>query len=234
MEFSKRYIKDNIRDNLGRFEKLKPIILGNDIIFQNAFRRIIDITNPTSLVETGTYLGWTTEFFALEFPNIPIYTCETNKLYFKKAKKRLSNYKNVFVYNLSSPIFLKDLVNNNLLGDRPLFFLDAHWENECPLKKELKIISNLNKTILVIHDFKVPNKQYFQFDSYNKQDLDINLLRVNLSEKNKYSIFFPNYPPTLIKKYLVGYVLVFQNIPKYFNKISKDNLFIKKFKQEKI
>lgn len=49
-----------------------------------------------------------------------------------------------------------------------LIYIDSHWHGTpCPLKDELKLISELEiKPIICIHDFKVPGKD-FGFDAYD-------------------------------------------------------------------
>jgi len=65
---------------------------------------------------------------------------------------------------------LKNILIN--LEDRALIFLDAHWGENCPLQKELEVIADRSKKkpIIAIHDFKIPGKPEYGYDSYQGQD----------------------------------------------------------------
>ena len=89
--------------------------LHSDKILQKMFVLLIREVKPTSIIETGTYIGATTGFMAKHSQNIPIYTCEIDKINYLVAKKNLKKYKNVNCLRESSPKFLNYLLDNNLL-----------------------------------------------------------------------------------------------------------------------
>lgn len=52
-------------------------------------------------------------------------------------------------------------------GDRFLFFLDAHWNDVCPLHEELKAIARIYiRPVIMIHDFLVHDHPELGFDRY--------------------------------------------------------------------
>jgi hypothetical protein len=57
-----------------------------------------------------------------------------------------------------------------------MFFLDAHWGDNCPLLKELDIIAETRRfknDVIAIHDFKVPNRPELGYDSYQGKDFEL-------------------------------------------------------------
>ena len=129
-----------------------------------------DILN---VVETGTCLGSTTIFFSQNFENV--HSIEINNEYLNIAKERnpSANY-----YLGSSDQLLPQIIEK--LNGKTIFFLDAHWENHCPLLNELNCIATMqNKPIIVIHDFNVPNTS-LGFDSYNGQVFNYEWIKLKL------------------------------------------------------
>lgn len=185
-------------------------------------KKITDAVSPTSVVETGTYKGDTTEYLAKISPN-PIFTCEVIGMYRRESKRRLKPYKQVNLLRGSSAALIQKLVAGKQLGGIPLFFLDAHWYGYWPLKDEMEIISRLPKAVIMIDDFKVPNRPYFGYDTQNNNGViieeDINYLMPMLSGNCR--ILFPKYGSSESKG-MRGYIIVFQNIDREFTKIYED------------
>ena len=121
-----------------------------------------------TVVETGTFHGVTTKWFCDNFDNV--LTVEVNAEFHKKAEENLADCENVKMYLGSSVNILENLLPS--LSDKGLLmFLDAHWYSN-PLIGELQAIAKAKKKpFLVLHDFKVPDKD-FAFDSYNGQDYE--------------------------------------------------------------
>lgn len=213
--------------------------LHGDKIHLRLIKKLIRDNNVTSIVETGTFLGYTTELLANEFPHLQIYSSEINKSFYNKARKNLRKYKNVKIYNKTSPEFLQELVNNKVLGDRPFFYLDAHWLDEWPLEQELQIISyNLKSAVISIDDFKVEGNRGFVYDRYNGKECSLELVRPNLNKKKKYNLLFPNYKMNdlfkgkLFHPDLIGYVVILQNMQKEFENVKKEE-FVKRYYLDK-
>lgn len=116
----------------------------------------------TSFVETGTHYGATTKHVAQRHPELPVFSCEINDEYFRESVKRLAVFQNVRVSQESSEKFVERLVNEGILGDLPMFFLDAHWHDYWPLPDEVATVGSLPKFILMVDDFMVPGRPWFE------------------------------------------------------------------------
>ncbi|MDO8563523.1 MAG: hypothetical protein Q7R87_00780 [Nanoarchaeota archaeon] len=212
--------------------------LHGDPIAIESFKLLVKSYKIDCIIETGTYKGFTTSFFARAFPEIPIYTCEIDDFNYRTARENLKEYGNVQIFKESSPKFIESLIKDNKIGKRPFFYLDAHWFNEWPLESELNIIFNkLKSAIVLIDDFKVPDNVNFAFDKYHNKECSLDRVMPNLNKNNKYNILFPKYGKEVLKerrKYqdLVGYALIFQNLNKDFNKLLGNNI-INKFYKDK-
>ena len=176
----------------------------------------------TEFIETGTYLGHSTDYIASLFPTKKIYTCEVNTEYFNKAKDNLSIYNNVNLSNLPSPTFLKGLFSKNKVNEKSLFFLDAHWELPWPLKDELSVISNsIKKAVIIIDDFKIKGLLRFGYDAYENQECCLDYIKQYLSNLNNYDILYPAYKQNQAFDHqphgdLRGYAIIFQNMRQEF------------------
>jgi hypothetical protein len=113
-------------------------------------------------IETGTQFGSTTNSLCEIFDKV--ISIEADPKYLAIAVQKVK-HDNVTFVEAKSEIALKDINADNVL-----YFLDAHGCNVggCPLKKELEIIASKNykNACIVIHDFKVPEKD-FGFDVYD-------------------------------------------------------------------
>jgi len=208
--------------------------LHGDPILKAVFEIIGRELKVTSIIETGTYVGLSTSLMATMFPGIKIYTCEINELNYQRARKNLKKFLNVNLYREISPKFLKWLIDSQQIGNRPFFFLDAHWLDEWPLEEEIKIISNnLISAVIIIDDFKIPGDDRFKYDKYGTKECSIDLIIPKLNKKNNYNILFPHYGREIFndKIYhpqLSGYAIIFQNCEHDFKRIYKLH-FIKKY-----
>lgn len=126
---------------------------------QHVFKRY---AIPTALwVETGTYVGTTTEFLAGNYSYV--HTIEPQKEYFDKAIKKFSD-KNVAVHHGTSEQIMPILLPQ--LSGSINFWLDGHYsggdtykgDRECPIIKELEAISDnisrLEKFVIFIDDIR--------------------------------------------------------------------------------
>jgi hypothetical protein len=115
------------------------------------------------VVETGTLIGTSTDFFSNNFPIV--HSIEPAEKFFNISKKKFLNRKNVFLYNLSSEDIL-DQILNDLKGDIN-FWLDGHYSGgetykgkfECPIISELNIIenrlNNFQNIVILIDDVRL-------------------------------------------------------------------------------
>ena len=141
---------------------------------------ICDAVPFSAFVETGAFTGTTTEHFAKT--GMPVLSCEAMLDTFLLASTRLSRYENVKLTLSDSRTFLRNvLLNERDILTCPLFYLDAHWNDDLPLPEELNIImQGLEAYVVVVDDFQVPGSRYF-YDRYeNGNELTLNYLAPKL------------------------------------------------------
>ena len=142
-----------------------------DSFIGHEIKSLVQRFGVSIIFETGTFLGATTKKLA---ELAPVYTVEIVPENFEKACANVGDSnKNYVKLKLGNSVdLLKEwLPNFRLKQDSCLFFLDAHWNDYCPLLDELKVIAeNGLKPVIVIHDWKVPGRPDLGFDSYKGQD----------------------------------------------------------------
>lgn len=157
-----------------------------------AVRQIIYAAEIDRIIETGTFRGTTTEWFA-QF-GLPVETVETDERFFSFSKARLSKFSNVELHLDSSVSFLADNLTRTNMNDRVLFYLDAHWENNLPLRDELQIIfANHTNSVIVIDDFNVLDDPGYNYDNYGP-DKALTLDYVDRSNLPAHYAFYPATP----------------------------------------
>ena len=120
--------------------------------------------NLNTLVETGTFLGDTVEFFKTKFQQV--YSIELADALAKKAIIRFQNDPNVKIINGDSGTLLNSLVAE--FSAPILFWLDGHYSSEfqmgdeyivtaksdknTPIENELKAILNSNMDHVILID----------------------------------------------------------------------------------
>jgi hypothetical protein len=148
-------------------------------------------------VETGTFLGQTTETASRMFETV--HTVEVKKEYYEKAKIKFSNVSNVTCHLGDSSVLLGDICQKL---DRPTcFWLDGHWSagdtgkgmKNVPLYEELELIMKFcsQKCVILIDDCRLFEKtgEYLEgWDTINKNTI-LNIVNPRL---NSYS-FYPSF-----------------------------------------
>lgn len=164
---------------------IEPILMQNqegalnqDTFAQAEFIRLKDEFELVNAVETGTCLGYTTDFLAKHYNQVR--TIEINQHFLDIAiANRLVNRKNVICFKGDS----KDMLRTALSGldDKTFIFLDAHWGSHCPLHEELEQIKGAGiNPVIAIHDFVVPNHPELGFDSINGQPFTYDWLKPSI------------------------------------------------------
>jgi hypothetical protein len=154
-----------------------------------ATRQMIYALGIEQIIETGTYRGTTTEWFA-QF-GIPVETVEINERFFAFSKMRLAGFKNVQVLLTSSVPYLRE---RKATSKPTLFYLDSHWENHLPLREELELIfTKYPKSVVLIDDFQVADDRGYGFDHY-ASDKELTIDYVRASNVPALSYFFPSTP----------------------------------------
>lgn len=142
------------------------------------FHAILKACSISTIVETGTFRGVTTEYIAKNFDG-KIYSCEVNRQYFDRASARLAMFANVDLRLMQSEALLESLLAMPALQEQSVFFyLDAHWNKDVPLIEEMSLIFNSHvPSVAMIDDFEVPSDPGYGFDTFgNNQKLCLQML----------------------------------------------------------
>jgi len=133
---------------------------------QEIFSSIMSAFPFKAIVETGTYLGYTTEFFA-KF-GVPVFTVECQQYEYYFSYLRLRGQKNVHTYFGDSTEFLKQLKKKSKFPRKHVvFYLDAHWFEQLPLAEEFDIIrTHWTESVIIVDDFKIPGDDGYGYDDY--------------------------------------------------------------------
>lgn len=117
-------------------------------------------------VETGTYLGDTAAKLATLVQKV--FTVELDPERHTLAVERFANDPVVRVYGGDSRTFLRELTQEPRCPlQRVLFYLDAHWFHNLPLKDEVAwIVRHWRRSVILIDDFQVPGDDGYAYDRY--------------------------------------------------------------------
>jgi hypothetical protein len=133
----------------------------------------------------GCFTGDTTAYLARRYPELPVYTCDTDPEWSAFTARRLAGRPNVTVSCEDSPAMLARVC----AGHRRTFaFLDAHWGKDWPLPAELEV---LDGAVALIHDFDIGH-QRFSFDSYGGVSCGPGLLTQMSHPPSRYFIVNPD------------------------------------------
>lgn len=147
-----------------------------------------------AIIETGAFRGSTTSLLAEE-SRLPVYTVEAMPRFYYYARLHLRKYKQVRLTQGDSRQFLNQLAQADDVPKHNVFFyLDAHWNQDLPLREEVELISrNWSGSIIMIDDFEVPGDSGYTFDDYGQgKRLCLDYLGP-LSQFNL-NAFFPSAP----------------------------------------
>ncbi|MCZ8379270.1 hypothetical protein O6P37_10380 [Mycobacterium sp. CPCC 205372] len=159
---------------IGRLEYfLRPSLRagwGGPLNGQEGRRRIctdvIEALAARVIVETGTFRGNTTEWFATF--GVPVHSVEAEPRQYAYARLRLRGVSDrVHVTLGDSRLFLKQLASDPTVPKvNAFFYLDAHWNADLPLADEIEtIMSTWTRSVIMIDDFAVPGDSY-AYDDY--------------------------------------------------------------------
>jgi hypothetical protein len=150
---------------------------------------ILAEVRPSIVIETGTFRGVTTEWFATNFLG-PVVGCELEPLYLIQAQHRLEDFRNVKLSQSDSRAFLRETLASLPRDSRILLYLDAHWKDDLPLAEELElIVASGLQFVAIVDDFKVPLDSGYLYDDYGPgKSLELDLV----PEKARVAkVFFP-------------------------------------------
>ena len=130
-------------------------------------RQIASIMDLTAVVETGTFRGTTTEFL-WHVTGAPVFTVEIQPRFHRFAHRRFSGNPAIRVDLGDSAAFLRRLADDPAVPkERVLFYFDAHWGRELPLRQELALVhDHWTDSIVIVDDFEVPGDPGYGFDDF--------------------------------------------------------------------
>lgn len=145
--------------------------LNGQAIRRRTFEHLVGRFCPDALVETGTFLGFTTHYLADQ--GVPVYTVEHSPGYFHLSRASLRGLGNVRMILGDSAAALRALSRQRPF-ERPLLYLDAHWTERLPLAEELECIGQTwEEALVMIDDFRVPGQPGYGFDTYGGTALEL-------------------------------------------------------------
>lgn len=171
-----------------------------------AFDLVFHSAEFAEIVETGTALGDTTEYLCKRYPDVSIVSIENSHERAEFARKRLRKYGNLQIIEGNSS---QVLGSSSLSAGPTLYYLDAHGDEQWPLKCELRSVED---GVAMVDDVKVPGRPW-HFDTYGTVDCDYALLRSGLSNHPQSKFYTisgqENFPlPCLQMKRRAGKALV--------------------------
>ena len=163
---------------------------------QALFIDLLAKTGPHAIVETGTFLGTTTEFMSQT--GLPVFTIEAHPRHYGFAHARFWRKRNVKLLYGDSRTGLHELFDGALhpLSKFTIFFyLDAHWNDDLPLMEEIDIIfGHCPMAVVIIDDFEVPFDSGYGFDDYGPgKTLVADYIKPAIS-KHQLIAFYPSTP----------------------------------------
>jgi hypothetical protein len=168
----------------------------DDSFLQEAVATVLGLGQVAMVIETGTYLAYTTRWLASRFPHLPVLTVEASPVYYQASAAVLRALPNVTQLEGNSADVLAQLYADGRVAGCPFLFLDAHWNEYLPLPDELRLIgAHSTDAIMLIHDFAVPDQPQFRFDTYHGQPIGMDLLRQALVPGRPYTLLLPQYRP---------------------------------------
>ncbi len=174
-------------------QRVRPQPFNLQEVRREMVERLVPLCGIVRFVETGTYVGNTTQYFA-KF-NLPVITAESNPVHIEIAAERLRPLQNVQLRAYDSVRALRELAQEPIDHAAPtLFYLDAHWQEHLPLRDELEIaLGQFANAVVLIDDFQVPDDPGYGFDSYGPGKT-LNLEYLLTAKTPPLAIYFPSAP----------------------------------------
>jgi hypothetical protein len=152
--------------------------------------------HPIAFIETGTHMGWTAHWIAARYPETTIHTVEIKPEYYHFSGENLAEFKNVRRTLGDSRDFLRKLPGST---EPVIFWLDAHFYPDHPLREECEIVSKYQGPHVVLID-----------DYYCGADFPGDLSEVPMVESALGKDYWrPNYP---YETGFSGYVLFVKGV----------------------
>lgn len=134
---------------------------GFDIHLALLVDRIVCLYGCDAVVETGCYLGDTTDYLTRMYSATPVWSCDIYRDHVEFTARRLDDRQNLLIECCDGAELV---ARASAQFAMPLLFLDAHGvQGDWPLVREL---GATKRAIVIIHDFDIGHDR-FSFDSYD-------------------------------------------------------------------
>lgn len=179
-----------------------------DVIRTRIVADLFQAAGCTVFLETGTYRAATT-ILAKRLLNCPVFSCELNLKSWLLAKIRCLPFSELSLILSDSRSFLRRMGAELGPQEIPFIYLDAHWYSDLPLQEELDhVASTWKRCVVLVDDYKVPDRPGFKFDRYGSDDLCVELFAMDPKKANGgVATCFPDYDPALETGARCGYVV---------------------------
>ena len=210
----------------------QDVPFNGDSFMEKEFVNLRDKFNLNVAVETGSCLYSTTKWLGENFSSV--HTIELSEEYSKHGIHKVAGMLNVNTHLGDSVMHLRRLCDVLTQNDRVLFFLDAHWGDNCPLMAELDALANMRLAlppIIAIHDFYTGDEK-LGWDEYNGQRFDYAWIEPKVKAlEQAFDCHYSHYYNTeaingmrgvIYLTPIVSWVNQIKNVPKW-NKYSQTN-----------
>jgi hypothetical protein len=142
---------------------------------RDAIAWCVDALGITTAVETGTHRGTTTAWFA--GLGLETHSAESYWRYQAYAWVRFRREPRVHLFRGDSRAMLRALATTADLDAPTLFYLDAHWAADLPLRDEVTtVFAHWRRPLVVVDDFEVPDDDGYAYDRYGDTVIGFGLL----------------------------------------------------------
>ena len=138
-----------------------------DIVTNTLIPEVLSKYKTDNFIEFGTYKGNGCKLaHSLGFKNI--HSIEISNFYYTLNVISLRRFKNIHLYEGNTLDVLPKLLEN--INEQSTFWIDSHNENDCPILKELEILSKhkIKNHILLIDDMRMFGTASHEFITLNQ------------------------------------------------------------------
>jgi hypothetical protein len=138
-----------------------------DIVINTLLPEVLNKYKTDNFIEFGTYKGNGCKLaHYIGFKNI--HSIEKDEFYYNLNTVSLRRFKNIHLYKGSTLNVLPKLLKN--INEKSTFWIDSHNENDCPVLKELEILSKhkIKNHVLLIDDMRIFGTVTHEFITVNK------------------------------------------------------------------
>ncbi len=134
---------------------------------QRMFDELCTGIDFAAIIETGTYRGTTTAHLR-QRTTIPVHSFELQPRDHGFARARLRKTRDLHLHREDSREGIAALAGTPSRSEGPVFFyLDAHWEDDLPLREEVDLaFTHWRQAVVMVDDFAVPDDPGYGFDDY--------------------------------------------------------------------